>query len=56
MAELPLEPELSRMLIASRDTYNCVNEILTVTAMLSAPNCFVRPKDFTVEAEEAKQK
>ncbi|KRY20858.1 putative pre-mRNA-splicing factor ATP-dependent RNA helicase DHX15 [Trichinella patagoniensis] len=34
MAEFPLDPQLSKMLIASCD-YNCSNEILTITAMLS---------------------
>ena len=34
MAEFPLEPQLSKMLIASTD-YNCSNEILSITAMLS---------------------
>jgi len=56
MAQLPLEPELAKMLFSSRDNYKCLNEVLTITAMLSVPNCFVRPKEFTAEAEEAKQK
>lgn len=34
MAEFPLDPQLSKMLIASCD-YHCSNEILTITAMLS---------------------
>ena len=34
MAEFPLDPQLSKMLIASCD-YNCSNEILSITAMLS---------------------
>ena len=34
MAEFPLDPQLSKMLVASCD-YNCSNEILSVTAMLS---------------------
>ena len=34
MAEFPLDPQLAKMVIASTD-YNCSNEILSVTAMLS---------------------
>ena len=38
MAEFPLEPQLSKMLITSTD-YNCSNEILSITAMLSGQQC-----------------
>ena len=41
MAEFPLDPQLAKMLIASCE-YNCSNEILSITAMLSVPQCFVR--------------
>ena len=34
MAEFPLDPQLSKMVIASAD-YNCSNEVLSITAMLS---------------------
>lgn len=34
MAEFPLDPQLAKMLVASCD-YNCSNEILSITAMLS---------------------
>lgn len=34
MAEFPLDPQLGKMLITSCD-YNCSNEILSITAMLS---------------------
>lgn len=34
MAEFPLDPQLAKMLISSCD-YNCSNEILSITAMLS---------------------
>ena len=36
MAEFPLDPQLAKMTIASCD-YNCSNEILSITAMLSGP-------------------
>ena len=56
MAEFPLDPQLAKMLIASCD-YQCSNEILSVTAMLSVPQCFVRPtevmwSDLSVERRE----
>ncbi len=34
MSEFPLDPQLAKMVIASTD-YNCSNEILSVTSMLS---------------------
>jgi pre-mRNA-splicing factor ATP-dependent RNA helicase DHX15/PRP43 len=44
MAEFPLDPQLAKMLIASCE-YNCSNEILSITSMLSVPQCFVRPNE-----------
>lgn len=37
MSEFPLDPQLAKMVIASTD-YNCSNEILSITAMLSGTN------------------
>ena len=34
MAEFPLDPQMSKMLIVSQEL-NCSNEILTIVAMLS---------------------
>lgn len=34
MAEFPLDPQLSKMLIASTD-FNCSNEVLSITSLLS---------------------
>lgn len=34
MAEFPLDPQLAKMVIASCE-FNCSNEILSITAMLS---------------------
>ncbi len=34
MAEFPLDPQLGKMVIASTD-YNCSNEILSITSLLS---------------------
>jgi len=53
MAELPLDPQLAKVLIASND-YSCSNEILSLTAMLSVPVCFIRPNDARRQADEAK--
>lgn len=53
MAEFPLDPQLSKMLIASADL-NCSNEILTIAAMLSVPNPFMRPKECARQADDAK--
>ncbi len=53
MSEFPLDPQLAKMLITSPD-YGCSNEILSVTAMLSVPNCFVRPAEAKKAADEAK--
>jgi pre-mRNA-splicing factor ATP-dependent RNA helicase DHX15/PRP43 len=40
MSELPVDPQLAKMLIASPD-YNCSNEILTIVAMLSVPQASI---------------
>ena len=42
MSAFPLEPQLAKMLIVSPE-FKCSNEILSVAAMLSVPNVFVRP-------------
>ncbi|KAG0696546.1 P-loop containing nucleoside triphosphate hydrolase protein [Suillus ampliporus] len=53
MAEFPLDPQLSKMLIVSPE-FKCSNEILTITAMLSVPNVWLRPNDQRKEADAAK--
>ncbi|VDL65963.1 unnamed protein product [Nippostrongylus brasiliensis] len=53
MAEFPLDPQLAKMLITSTEL-NCSNEMLSITAMLSVPQCFVRPNEMKKEADEAK--
>ncbi|XP_032676146.1 putative pre-mRNA-splicing factor ATP-dependent RNA helicase PRP1 isoform X1 [Odontomachus brunneus] len=55
MAEFPLDPQLAKMLIASCN-HNCSNEILSITAMLSVPQCFVRPNESKKAADDAKMK
>ena len=51
--EFPLDPQLSKMLITS-SKYGCSNEMLTITAMLSIQQVFVRPSDRRKEADECR--
>ncbi|CAN9501670.1 unnamed protein product [Ophioblennius macclurei] len=54
MAELPVDPMLSRMILAS-EQYKCSEEVLTISAMLSVNNSiFYRPKDKVVHADNAR--
>jgi pre-mRNA-splicing factor ATP-dependent RNA helicase DHX15/PRP43 len=53
MAEFPLDPQLSKMVIASCE-YSCSNEILSTTAMLTVPQVFVRPAETRRAADESK--
>ncbi|KAK4019245.1 LOW QUALITY PROTEIN: putative pre-mRNA-splicing factor ATP-dependent RNA helicase PRP1 [Daphnia magna] len=55
MAEFPLDPQLAKMLIASTE-FNCSNEILSITAMLSVPQVFMRPLEAKKAADEAKMR
>lgn len=55
MAEFPLEPSLSKMLIMSADN-KCSEEILTIVAMLSVENPFYRPKEKAAQADQKKAK
>ncbi|XP_025907984.1 pre-mRNA-splicing factor ATP-dependent RNA helicase DHX16, partial [Nothoprocta perdicaria] len=54
MAELPVEPMLAKMILAS-EQYGCTEEVLSVAAMLSVNNAvFYRPKDKAVHADNAR--
>ncbi|CAA6659157.1 unnamed protein product [Spirodela intermedia] len=54
MAEFPLDPMLSKMIVAS-DKYKCSEEIISIAAMLSIGNSiFYRPKDKQVHADNAR--
>lgn len=54
MAEFPLDPMLSKMIVAS-DKYKCSEEIVTIASMLSVGNSvFYRPKDKQVHADNAR--
>lgn len=52
MSELPLEPSLAKALIAACE-YDCVDEVLTIAAMLTAPSCFVTAEPSREEAAVA---
>ncbi|KAE9964641.1 DEAH-box ATP-dependent RNA helicase prp43 [Venturia inaequalis] len=53
-SEFPLDPSLSVMLISSPEFY-CSNEMLSLTALLSVPQVFVRPASARKRADEMKQ-
>ena len=55
MAEFPLEPPMSKVLIASVDL-GCSDEVLTILAMLSAQNIFFRPREKQAQADAKKAK
>ena len=55
MAEFPLDPFLSKTIIAA-ETYGCTEEIASIIAMLSVGNSiFYRPKDKAVHADQARK-
>ncbi|KIJ94146.1 hypothetical protein K443DRAFT_125337 [Laccaria amethystina LaAM-08-1] len=53
MAEFPLDPQLSKLLIVSPE-FKCSNEMLTITAMMSVPNVWLRPNNQRQQADAAK--
>jgi ATP-dependent RNA helicase DHX8/PRP22 len=55
MAEFPLEPPQSKMLIVSTEL-GCSEEILTIVAMLSVPPVWYRPKEKAAAADQKKAK
>ncbi|KAJ3218005.1 hypothetical protein HDU67_006905 [Dinochytrium kinnereticum] len=55
MAEFPIDPMLSKSLIAS-ETYQCSEEVVSIIAMLTAGNgIFFKPKNEAVQAEQARR-
>ncbi|KAG8792149.1 DEAH-box ATP-dependent RNA helicase prp43 [Ceratobasidium sp. 428] len=53
MAEFPLDPQLAKLLVVSPE-FKCSHEMLTIVAMLSAPNVWLRPPYQRREADVAK--
>merc|ERR1719359_151270 len=55
MAEFPMDPMLSKMLVAA-EKYKVVDEIITVAGMLGVDNAvFYRPKDKGIHADNARK-
>ncbi|XP_069988555.1 pre-mRNA-splicing factor ATP-dependent RNA helicase PRP16 isoform X2 [Penaeus vannamei] len=55
MVEFPLDPALSKMLLAGVEMH-CSEEILTIVSMLSVPALFYRPKGREEEADAMREK
>ena len=55
MVEFPLDPSLSKMLLASVEL-GCVAETVTIVSMLSIPGLFHRPNDRKDKADSAREK
>ncbi|KAI0367924.1 pre-mRNA-splicing factor ATP-dependent RNA helicase PRP43 [Pilatotrama ljubarskyi] len=55
MADFPLDLQMAKMLIVS-PKFKCSNEILTIVAMLSVPNVWLRPPNRRKEPDAAKAK
>lgn len=55
MAEFPMEPALSKTVLASVDL-ECSAEVLSVVAMLSVQTVFYRPKEKQAAADQRKQR
>eukprot|EP01104_Vermistella_antarctica_P019886 TRINITY_DN811_c0_g3_i1.p1 TRINITY_DN811_c0_g3~~TRINITY_DN811_c0_g3_i1.p1 ORF type:complete len:1118 (-),score=403.09 TRINITY_DN811_c0_g3_i1:68-3421(-) len=55
MAEFPVDPALSKTILASEE-FHCSEQIITIAAMLSVNNSiFYRPRDKAIHAENARQ-
>ncbi|KAI0785231.1 putative pre-mRNA splicing factor [Abortiporus biennis] len=55
MAEFPVDPMLSKAIIASEE-YSCTDEVLTIISMLQeSSSLFYRPKDKKLHADQARQ-
>lgn len=55
MAELPLDPQLAKAVVAA-PALGCSNEIVTIVAMLSVPQVFLRPREAAREADAARER
>ncbi|KAH8155347.1 uncharacterized protein LAJ45_00357 [Morchella importuna] len=55
MANFPMEPSLSKLIIMSVD-YGCSEEMLTIVSMLSVPSVFYRPKERQEESDAARER
>ncbi|KAK4199204.1 P-loop containing nucleoside triphosphate hydrolase protein [Triangularia verruculosa] len=55
MADFPMEPSLSKVLISSVDK-SCSDEVVSIVAMLNLSTIFYRPKDKQNQADQKKAK
>ncbi|KAL1825372.1 hypothetical protein ACET3Z_012150 [Daucus carota] len=55
MAEFPMDPPLSKMLLASVDL-GCSDEILTIIAMIQTGNVYYRPREKQAQADQKRAK
>lgn len=56
MAELPMDPKLSRALLAA-ESYGCVEEVLSIISLLPETGAlFLRPKDKRLHADAARNR
>jgi len=55
MAEFPMEPALSKMMLTAVDL-KCSDEVITIAAMLQVQNVFYRPRDKQGLADQKKAK
>ena len=55
MSSFPLDPSLSMLLFVG-EKHRCLMEVLTIVAMLSVPNVFVRPAGREEESDAAREK
>jgi len=53
MSELPLDPQLAKLVLISPD-YGCSAEIVTIVACMSVPQIFLRPRETAKLADAAK--
>ncbi|NXD23855.1 DQX1 helicase, partial [Spelaeornis formosus] len=53
MSEFPLDPQLSKSLLASCE-FECVDEMLTIAAMVTAPSCFLHAPPGTEEIAQSR--
>ncbi|BAT73066.1 hypothetical protein VIGAN_01052400 [Vigna angularis var. angularis] len=53
MAEFPLDPMLSKMIVAS-EKFKCSDDIISIAAMLSVGSIFYHLKDKQVHADNAR--
>uniref|UniRef100_A0A7C4R642 RNA helicase n=1 Tax=candidate division CPR3 bacterium TaxID=2268181 RepID=A0A7C4R642_UNCC3 len=54
MAQIPLEPKISRMVVEA-EKFGCIDEVCTIAAFLGGKNVFSRPKNKELEAKKAHQ-